>query len=86
MPVSKRATGMHTVASLAKFLRISDEQVLSHIRAGRIRAVNVGGGVQRPRWRVSEDALQEFLAARTASPKPVTKRKRRPADTVTQFF
>jgi excisionase family DNA binding protein len=77
---------MYTVASLAKFLRISDEQVLSHIRAGRIRAANVGGGTLKPRWRISEAAVAAFLESRSTTPKQAAQRKpKRTAQEVTYF-
>jgi excisionase family DNA binding protein len=77
---------MHTVSSLAGLLRISEEQVLAHIRAGRLRAVNVGGGTVKPRWRISEDQLNEFLASRTATPPaPRPARRKRSSETI-QFY
>lgn len=61
--------------------------VLAHIHAGRLQAVNVGAGTDRPTWRVSSADLAAFLASRRAVPadKPA-RRLRRPAGGVTTYF
>jgi excisionase family DNA binding protein len=76
----------HTVNSLAKLLQVSDEQILAHIRGGRLKAVNVGGGNVRPRWRISEAQLYAFLESRTVSATPAKRRKRRAITAATEFF
>ena len=76
-----------TVADVAKRLVVHDEVVLAHIRGGRLRAINVGLGSQRPRWRIAEEALEEFLGARTGNPPNTTKRARkRKVDQVIEYF
>lgn len=76
-----------TVADVAARLVVNDEIVLTHIRAGRLRAINVGLGTQRPRWRISPEALDEFIAARTATPcQAATRQRRRRSEHVTEFF
>lgn len=58
--------------------------ILGHIHAGRLKAFNVGRGT-RPRWRITEESLAEFMAAQTAPPRS----KRRPQKRhgkVTEFF
>ena len=74
-----------SVADTAARLRISDDAVLAHIRAGRLRAANVGLGPRRPRWRITEEALETYLAAATVTPAPARRRRRRDA-AVTEYF
>lgn len=76
---------MFTVAAVASHLQISDESVLALIRSGRLRGVNVGLGVCRPRWRVSQEAINEFVAARGSQPKPMTRRRKQSVDVVDYF-
>ncbi|CAN5424018.1 hypothetical protein BH11PLA2_BH11PLA2_44010 [soil metagenome] len=45
------------------------------IRSGELAAINVSSGAGRPTWRVSDEALAEFLALRRAV--PVVKQERR---------
>jgi excisionase family DNA binding protein len=78
-----------TPAQVAADLGVNQSKVLVWIHRGELRAVNVAarlGG--RPRWRIAEEALDQFLAARSAKPPaPVVRRRRRREDpAVTQFF
>ena len=77
-----------TVADVAKRLVVvHDEVVLAHIRGGRLRAINVGLGSRRPRWRIAQEALEEFLGARTTSPvQPAKPRRTRRPSQVIEFF
>jgi excisionase family DNA binding protein len=70
----------------ARRLGIGEDAVLAHIRAGRLRAVNVGAGPVRPRWRITEEALEQFVASRTSAPTPPAKRTRAKQPEVIQFF
>jgi excisionase family DNA binding protein len=67
---------MLSVKDVAARLRISLEQVLTLIRSGALKASNVGLGIKRPRWRISESDLQAFLDKR--APKPARPKNRRP--------
>lgn len=61
-----------TPPAVAKLLAISAEKVLTWIRNGDLRAVNVAmrlGG--RPRWRIRRTDLELFLAARENPPRVV---------------
>ena len=63
------------------------DSVYAHIASGDLAAVNVGTGPSRPLWRISQAALDAFLASRAAvpAPKQATRAKpRRPA--VTKYF
>lgn len=61
-----------TPPQLAKQLGVDSQKVLTWIRNGELRAVNVAERLtMRPRWRISSAALEEFLRRRESSP-PVT--------------
>jgi hypothetical protein len=58
-----------TPPEFAKWLRVAEEKVLGWIRAGELRAVNVAArNCRRPRYRIDQLAIDEFLAARTVNP------------------
>ena len=58
-------------------LRCRTSKVLSWIRTGHLRAVNLSEG-QRPRYRIARTALDEFLAERAVVPesRPVRRPRR----------
>ena len=62
-----------TPSEVAERLRVTAEQVRCLIRTGQLAAVNVGTGPKRPLYRITPDAVAEFLARR-AQPVPVTRR------------
>jgi excisionase family DNA binding protein len=69
-----------TPPEISKLLRVSPGKVLGWICCGQLRAVNVGNGF-RPRYRVSRQNLDAFLAAREVlSPRKRSQRKRQPPD------
>lgn len=60
-----------TPPRLAHQLGVSVDKVLTWIRNGELRAVNVAEHRDgRPRWRISPAALDEFLKRRESSPPP----------------
>lgn len=65
VPPPAPANGLLTVKQVADRLGKSTDNVLGYIHTGSLKAVNVGKGMQRGRYRVSEDDLQEFLQRRT---------------------
>jgi hypothetical protein len=67
---------MFTPPTVGKMLAIKPDRVIAWIRAGRLRAINVGDGAKRPRFRIDPSDLQDFLESRRVQP-PV-KRGRRP--------
>ena len=76
-----------TTANVAEHLSVSVDQVVSLIRSRRLAAVNVAVGTKKPRWRISPEALESFLTARTPAPPPARQpRRKRSRETVTQFF
>ena len=63
-------------------------KVLTWIKSGELKAVNVATCAGKlPRWRISPADLERFDAARAAVPQaPVTRRPRRKAGHVVEFF
>lgn len=64
---------------IAKRLRISCEKVIGWILAGELRASNLAaklGG--RPRYRVAEADLADFLERRSAAVRPTMPQRRKP--------
>lgn len=76
----------YTVSAIATLLSISEEQILAHIKAGRLKAVNVGSGTVKPRWRISQAHLDAFLESRTATAPVPQARRRKSADNVIAFY
>ncbi len=67
----------HTPPTIAKMLGIKVDKIHAWIRAGELKAVNVAQNRSgRPRWRVLDEHLQEFLRSRQ-SVKPTAQRRRR---------
>jgi len=76
------------VKTVADRLGVNQSKVLGWIRSGELRAIDVStkrGG--RPRWRIDETDLIAFESRRLASPPPtLTRRRRKPAGDVIEFF
>lgn len=53
-----------TPDEVAARLRVTPEQVRCLIRTGQLTAVNVGTGPKRPFYRITPDAVTEFLTRR----------------------
>lgn len=74
-----------TPPKAAKVLRVDPETIRELIRSGELRASNLASrSATRPRWRISREALEEFLAGR--EPRPPAKKKRRSNARIIQFF
>lgn len=63
----------NTPPEIGRELRVKEERVRAWIESGQLTAVNVGDK-GRPRYRVSRDALDSFLASRSGA-RPVTPKK-----------
>ena len=75
-----------TPGEVAERLRVTSEQVRCLIRKGQLEAVNVGTGPKRPLYRITPEAVDEFLARRQyASPVAVSRVTRR-ASPAPDFF
>jgi len=72
----------------AKRLGVKAETVISWIRSGELRAIDVARrNAKRPRYRIPTDAIIAFENGRTASPetrKPAKRRKKQ-TDVITFF-
>lgn len=76
-----------SVKAVATLLGIRTHGVLSLIRSGELRAVDVSltqGG--RPRWRILPDDLEGFILRRTHQAPVPRRRRRKPATTVKRYF
>ena len=76
---------MYTVQDLQRRYGVTVHTVLGWIRSGDIRALNVGRrqGAMKPRWRISEAALEAFELLRTPTPPlPRTHGQKRPAGVI----
>ena len=68
-----------SVREIALSLGISRDKVLRFVHSGDLCALNVGTGEIRPRWRISRESLDAFLATRaTAMRRPTQKRPKSP--------
>jgi excisionase family DNA binding protein len=63
------------VPEVAKMLRLRRDTVTGLIRRGELAAFNVGSG-GRAQYRVSQQALDEFVQARAVKPPKVALRRR----------
>lgn len=66
-----------TPSEIGKLLQVSPDTVLGWIRRSELRAVNVGSGARRARYRVSRESLEEFLRLREVQP-PTPRKRQRP--------
>lgn len=68
---------VHTPPAIAKMLAIKVDKVHAWIHAGELKAVNVAQKRSgRPRWRVLDEHLEEFLRSRqSVQPTPPRRRK-----------
>lgn len=78
-----------TPPNIARELGISPEQVIAFIHSGELRASNLARrGCKRPRWRISPEALRDFLAFRECVPKvqPIRRGRTKAPEREIQFF
>lgn len=78
----------YSVKDLQERYGVGEHTVLGWIRRGELRAIDVSrqrGG--RPKWRITEEALADFEAARTATPPPTRSRRkqRQPTDVINRY-
>jgi excisionase family DNA binding protein len=76
-----------TVAEVAEQLAVGQPTVIKWIKSGELVAVNVARRVGRkPRWRISAQALNDFLLCRQPIPPPPKARRRKRDADVIQFY
>lgn len=78
-----------SVQEVADRYGVGTRTVLLWIKSGELRATDCSrrAGAKKPRWRVSQAALDEFERLRSASPPPAPVRRRRAEDAgVIRFF
>ena len=77
-----------SVRDLCERYGVGEHTVLGWINRGELRAVNVGRrpSAQKPRWRITQEALAAFELARTPTPPPPRMRKRKRALDVIEFY
>jgi hypothetical protein len=76
---------MFTVQDIQRRYAVTTHTVLGWIRSGELKALNVGRrpGARKPRWRVSQEALNAFELLRTPTPPmPRMRRRRQSAETI----
>ena len=62
---------LFTPGEVAHRLRVTPEQVRCLIRRGQLTAINVGTGPKRPLYRITPEAVEEFLIKRSQQTEPV---------------
>ncbi len=58
-------TPIYTVDEAAKRLNVNRRAVLAAIASEDLQAANIGNGKKKPRYRITEEAIQDFLILRT---------------------
>jgi excisionase family DNA binding protein len=78
----------YTIRDICNRFGVHEQTVLAWIHSGELKAVNVGRapGKKKPRWRITQEALDAFEALRAATPPaPKTRRRKKPTDVV-EFY
>jgi helix-turn-helix protein len=70
----ERATNLLTIAEVAKKICQSEDSVMRLIRAGALRASNVGNGTKKARWVVDEAEVVRFIDSRATASAPAKKK------------
>jgi hypothetical protein len=67
-------------------LKVTPEQIRSLIRIGQLSAVNVGKGPKRPLYRITQQALNDFLNRRWQPVQAIRKKRFKRLSQVPDFF
>lgn len=68
----------YTPAEIREMLRVSDEKVYAWIESGEMAAFNVAGKkATRPRYRIEESALRDFINMKSVNAMPTATTRRR---------
>ena len=78
----------YTIRDICNRYGVNEHTVLAWIHSGELKAVNVGvaPGKKKPRWRITQTALDAFESSRASAPAPVSPRPRRKVSTGTIEF
>jgi excisionase family DNA binding protein len=79
----------YSIKQVAERFGVSIKTVLLWIKSGELRAVNCSRSLasKKPRYRISQESLEEFELLRSAStPAPTRRRKRKQPDGIIQFY
>jgi excisionase family DNA binding protein len=76
-----------SVRDLCERYGVGEHTVLGWIASGELKAVNVGRrlGAKKPRWRITQQALDAFEVIRTPTPPAPRTRRRKPAGVI-EFY
>jgi excisionase family DNA binding protein len=77
-----------TPPEVARRIGVMPDKILAWIHSGELRAINAATSLSgRPRYRISPEDLEAFLAARAVMPPPPKHRRaKRRQDGVTEFY
>jgi excisionase family DNA binding protein len=77
-----------SVRDLCERYGVGEHTVLGWIASGELRALSVGRrpDSKKPRWRITQEALEAFELARTATPPPPRLRRRKRPTDVIEFY
>jgi excisionase family DNA binding protein len=75
----------HPLKVVAARLSTTLDHVLGLVHSHKLKATNIGRGAKRPRWRVSEEDLKAFIAARTNGATQTTARRRKPPSPAVEY-
>lgn len=74
-----------TPPQVAKLLGVSPESVIALIRSGELDGSNIGNGMQRPRYRVTQAAIDSYLEGKQSEPILKSRRESMKSDVI-DFF
>lgn len=79
---------MFTVQDISNRYQVKPHTVLHWLRTGQLRGINVGlaPGKLKPRWRISQAALDAFEASRTPTADPGPRRRTKAGGDVVEFY
>jgi excisionase family DNA binding protein len=80
------AQPLFTPNEAANKLKVTPEQIRSLIRTGQLHAVNVGKGPKRPLYRITQQALNDFLSRRWQQGPAIQNKRFKQLSQVPDFF
>lgn len=83
-----RSTLTFSVKDLCERYAVNEHTVLGWIKRGELQAINVGRrpGAKKPRWRITQEALEAFEQSRTATPPPPRVQRQKRDTRVIEFY